>query len=184
MGGIRNVTSVCIRVARDYPGIGDALKQIEGSLLILGAPGWGKTTLLRDLIRLRSEGGIQTGVVDERGELFPGDAFPAGKRTDILTGCGKAEGIENLLRTMSPGCIAVDEITAEADCLALTRAAWCGVSLLATAHAASLSDFYSRPVYKSLAESGIFGHIVILQRDKTWTLERSRRWNTNGSARY
>lgn len=184
MAGIRTVMSLCIRIARDYPGIGDKLKHLEGSILILGAPGWGKTTLLRDLIRQRSDGEIQTSVVDERGELFPGCVFPTGKRTDVLTGCAKAAGIEMLLRTMGPQCIAVDEITAEADCQAMLRAAWCGVSLLATAHAASIADFHSRPVYRVLAETGIFQYIVLLHQDKSWHLERSGQWTTNGSGRY
>lgn len=168
---IRSVNSVCIRVARDFPGIGIKIP-VKGSLLILGAPGWGKTTLLRDLIRNRSEEGIQIGVVDERGELFPGAAFPSGPCTDILTGCSKHEGIYILLRTMGPMCIAVDEITQPEDCAALIQAAGCGVSLLATAHAASTEDLKRRPVYKPLLESGIFERVLILQSDKSWRMER------------
>lgn len=172
MTGLRQITSVCIRVARDIPGIARKLQCHCGSLLILGRPGSGKTTLLRDLIRVRSEQ-KSVGVVDERGELFPvGGGFETGSRTDILTGCGKAQGIEAILRTMSPGTIAVDEITAEEDCQALIQAGWCGVSLLATAHAASREDLYHRPVYKPLATSGLFDTLVILQSDKSWKAER------------
>lgn len=168
---IRNVRSLCIRVARDFPEIGKDLPT-AGSLLILGAPGWGKTTLLRDLIRTRSDRSVQMGVVDERGELFPGDAFPSGKCTDILTGCAKAEGIHMLLRTMGPQCIAVDEITQPEDCAALTQAAGCGVSLLATAHASKPEDLRRRIVYRPLLESGIFDRVVILRQDKSWYMER------------
>lgn len=170
MTGIRQITSLCIRVARDIPGIARKLECKTGSVLILGRPGSGKTTLLRDLIRLRGEQ-ESVGVVDERGELFP-SGFDTGSRTDILTGCSKAEGIEVLLRTMSPGIIAVDEITAEDDCLALIRAGWCGVSLLATAHAASREDLYHREVYKPLVKSRLFDTLVILHSDKSWKAER------------
>lgn len=169
--GIKNVHSLCIRVARDFPGVGKHAP-MEGSLLILGPPGWGKTTLLRDLIRIRSNSGIQTGVVDERGELFPGNAFPAGRCTDILTGCGKAEGIHMLLRTMGPGCIAVDEITQPEDCAALSQAAGCGVTLLSTAHASGLEDLHRRSVYRTLLEAEIFDRVLILRSDKSWKMER------------
>ena len=170
MSGLREITSVCIRVARDYPGIAEQAPK-TGSVLILGAPGWGKTTLLRDLVRQRSK--YQTvSVVDERGELFP-EGFSTGERTDVMRGCRKKEGVDLVLRTMTPGCIALDEITAQEDCQGLMQAARCGVELLSTAHAASIGEFYSRPIYKPLAEAGIFTHILLLRQDKTYTLERS-----------
>ena len=169
MTGMREITSVCIRVARDFPGIA-CNAPMHGSVLILGAPGWGKTTLLRDLIRQRSE--YETvSVVDERGELFP-QGFDTGKRTDILRGCRKGEGLDQLLRTMGPGCIALDEITAREDCEGLIRAAGCGVTLLATAHAGSLEDYLTRPVYSSLWKTGIFDWVLLMHPDKRFTAER------------
>lgn len=167
--GMREITSVCIRVARDFPGIAQGVPR-NGSVLILGAPGWGKTTLLRDLIRQRSRQEA-IAVVDERGELFP-EGFDTGSRTDILRRCRKREGIELVLRTMGPGCIAVDEVTAEEDCRGLLQAAGCGVRLLATAHAGSMEEFLSKPGYRSLAEGGIFDHILMLAPDKSYTAER------------
>ena len=183
MEGLRKVSSLCIRVAREFPGISGDLSQLPGSVLILGAPGWGKTTLLRDLIRNRSENGEHIAVVDERGEIFPND-FSPGKHTDVLSGCPKDQGISSLLRVMGPACIAVDEVTSPDDCQALIRAAWCGVNLLATAHASSMEDFLSRNVYRPLAEKRIFHTYVVLRQDKSWHLERSKGWITNGSARY
>lgn len=168
--GIRDITSLCIRVARDFPGIGNALAEVPSSVLILGAPGWGKTTLLRDLAREIAQ--YETvAVVDERGELFPQD-FARGRRMDILTGCPKPEGINMVLRTMGPSCIAVDEITAAEDCSALLRAVGCGVRLLATAHAGSLQEFRNRPVYRGILESGIFKTVVVLRRNKSFIVER------------
>lgn len=174
MTGLRKLNSLCIRVARDISGLGDDLRKESGSLLIIGSPASGKTTLLRDLIRQRSEqGNGSVGVVDERGELFPfGGDFVAGSRTDVLTGCGKRHGIELLLRTMGPETIAVDEITSEEDCRALIKAGWCGVKLLATAHASSKADLFSRSVYRPLAESGIFDTLVVLHSDKSHKAER------------
>lgn len=177
MSGVRNPTSLCMRVARDFPGIAAQAKSFDGSVLIIGCPGSGKTTLLRDLIRQRSDTGPgSVAVVDERGELFPTKeqrhCFATGKRTDVITGCGKEHGIDILLRTMGPSCIAVDEITAEEDCRALMNAGWSGVSLLATAHARSLTDLQSRPIYRPIVNSGLFNTLLVMQSDKSWQAER------------
>lgn len=173
--GIRTPVSVCIRVARDFPGIAANAAAARGNILILGPPGSGKTTLLRDLIRQLSQTEM-IAVVDERGELFPmtqsGHCFETGKCTDIIFGCGKAPGVDMVLRTMGPTCIAVDEITASEDCRSLVEAGWCGVRLLATAHAVGPSDLCKRPVYRPLRESGLFDTLLILKPDKSWHTER------------
>ena len=175
--GIRDISSLCIRVARDFPGIVIEGPLDNGSVLILGPPGSGKTTLLRDLIRRRSElelGSIS--VIDERGELFPftqGEVgFQTGRRTDILRFCPKPHGIFTALKTMGPSCIAVDEITHEADCAALQEVAWCGVDILATAHALDMQDLINRPLYRNAINSGIFEHFVVMGKDKSWRVER------------
>ncbi len=170
MSGIRGIISLCIRVARDFPGIAKDAAFLMGSVLIIGAPGSGKTTLLRDLIRQISAR-EHVGVVDERQELFPVQ-FPGGQMLDVLKGCPKAEGIDMILRTMGPDCIAVDEITAAKDCEALRYAGWCGVRLLATAHAGSIAELKARPLYRPLLEAGLFDHILVLEKDKSWKEER------------
>ena len=176
MAGIRDVSSLCIRVARDFPGIAGEIGQLDGSLLILGAPGWGKTNWLRDLSRQRSDMGCQTAVVDERRELFPmGDCFFPGKCTDILIGCPKREGISTVLRTMGPDCIAVDEITAEEDCNALLEAGRCGVQLLATAHGTGIREIRNRRIYRELRDGRLFDYVVVMNRDKSWRVERMDR---------
>lgn len=168
--GIREISSLCIRVARDFPGIGKRAAQCSGSILILGAPGWGKTTLLRDLIRQLGQR-EPLSVVDERGELFP-QGLERGKRVDVLTGCPKPAGISMLLRAMGPKCIAVDEITAEPDARALLWATNCGVRLLATAHGTSVADLRCRSIYRPLYERGVFQTLLILRPDKSYFLER------------
>ena len=178
MTGIREPSSLCIRVAREFSGIGQGVPT-DGSLLIIGRPGSGKTTLLRDLIRIRSD--TRTGsvaVVDEREEIFPHwqdkPCFYAGKRTDILRGCGKAQGIEAVLRSMGPETIAMDEITAAEDCEALLNAGWCGVRLLATAHAGSVAELMHRPIYAPVVSGRLFDRVVVLNDDKSWTIERMK----------
>lgn len=170
ISGIRNVTSLNIRIARDYRNLYSA--DTEGNILIVGPPGSGKTTLLRDISRHIARKKTVT-VVDERGELFP-KGFDRGERMDVLTGCGKSDGIDMALRTMGPDCIAVDEITQEADCAALQSACWCGVQLVATAHASCSEDLYRRQVYLPLVKQRLFDTLLVLNRDKSWRMEKVR----------
>lgn len=172
MVGFSAIDSMNIRVAREFAGVSGDLGKQRGSLLLLGAPGSGKTTLLRDLIRQRSAR-ENIAVVDERGEIFPAAAgFARGENTDVLRGCDKGTGVETLLRTMTPQCIAVDEITARSDCEALIRAGRCGVSILATAHAKNLADLRGRALYARLLEAQCFETAVVMRQDKSWYTER------------
>lgn len=170
--GMRKISSINIRVARDFPGISSSICHSNKSLIILGAPGSGKTTLLRDLARSLAER-CSIAVIDERGELFP-DGFTRGKRMDILYGCPKQIGIEMLIRTMTPEYIAVDEITSEEDSTALLKAVGCGVKLLASAHASSVQDFHNRPCYQYLLQYRLFEHFIVLEKDNSFHMEALR----------
>ena len=174
---ISTVTSLCIRVARDFPGIARSVANLPGSIIVIGRPGTGKTTFLRDLARQKSnlgEGAVA--VVDEREELFPivngSFCFPVGQGIDVLSGVKKALGIHMMIRTMNPRFLVVDEITDVKDSMAILNAGWCGVSIIASAHGESLDDFLRRPVYKPLVDSGLFSNGLIMQADKSWKLER------------
>ena len=174
---IGSVTSLCIRVAREYSDISGSLYHNKGSFIIIGSPGSGKTTLLRDLIRkISNHENEAVAVVDERRELFPNLAgkflFDRGKCTDVLSGCKKGIGLEMAIRTMSPTVVAVDEITDPIDCNALCRASHCGVRLLATAHAGCREEFYTRPIYQPLLEHSVFDRLIIMQPDKSWQEEK------------
>ncbi len=174
MNGIRDAQSLCIRVAKDYERISPTKKELQSSVLIIGPPGSGKTTLLRDVVRkISDDADGSVAVVDERSELFPiGSGFYTGKRTDVLTGCGKPHGIEMALKTMGPRWIAVDEITSREDCVALEQVGWCGVRLLATAHALSLRDLKTRKVYEPLLRNKLFDTVIVLGLDQSWHIER------------
>ena len=162
---LSDVTSVCIRIARDYTGIAAGLP-MEGNLLILGAPGSGKTTLLRDVIRHRARSAAVV-VVDARREIFP-EGFERTGNLDVLCGVAKGRGMDMALRCMSPRVVATDEITCADDCEALIRAAWCGVDLIATAHASGIADLQGREVYRPLVDTGLFQKIAVLDSCQCW----------------
>ena len=159
--GIRDVSSLAIRIPRVRE---DAARPVlpelleEGrplSTLGLSPPGGGKTTLLRDLVRLLSQGTelappCRVALVDERGELAAvhrgRPQLEVGCRTDVLDGCPKA------LAVPMPEDVA-----------AVGTAANCGVTLLATVHAASLQDLRGRQVGRALLECGVFRRAVVIE---------------------
>ena len=172
--GFRHFSSLSLRIAKEILGVAEQiLPQLKEkgrlySTLIISPPGGGKTTILRDLIRLVSDGGRRVSVADERGELAAlqrGRAqMQIGSRTDVLTGCPKDKAVLQLLRVLGPEVIAVDEITAIEDKKALEQAANCGVILLASAHAQNYEDLMEKPMYRQMIEEKLFGRIVMINR--------------------
>lgn len=175
IAGIRTISSLNLRIAGETRGSADGIvpQAMEGgrprSLLIVSPPGFGKTTLLRDLIRQLSLGGTRVSIADERGELaaLAGGLpqFDVGPQTDVLDGCPKAEGVMTLIKTMSPAVVALDEITAPADVEAIGYASHCGVAVLATAHAVDAADLRRRPLYRKLMRYGVFEYLVEITRE-------------------
>lgn len=173
---IRAVSSIIIRVARQVIGCADRLvDKVLLSTLIIGPPGTGKTTLLRDLVRQLSDKRSQRiALVDERGELsaslFGVPQFDLGINTDVMINIPKSDAAIMMLRSTNPQWIAMDEITSAEDVRVMEEISYCGTHLLATAHAADHSDLLNRPLYKSMMERKIFRTLVLLHRDKSYDI--------------
>lgn len=175
---LKQISSAVIRISREQKGIGAAVvpRLFRGehfaSTLLLSPPGGGKTTLLRDLVRLMSRGEQvppqRIALIDERDEIavmYRGQPqMDVGPRTDILNGCPKAAAIPMVLRAMNPQIIALDEITVQEDLQAIAQAAGCGVGLLATIHAGSVEELQAKPLYRALLEGRVFRQAVLIRR--------------------
>ena len=170
--GWRFVSGLNIRVAHSIPGCAnDVLPHIlqNGRLLhtmIVSPPGFGKTTILRDIVRQISNGGLTVGLADERSEVagcFQGKPQnDVGIRTDVLDGCPKALAMEMLLRSMSPNVIAVDELGGESDARAVDAVLNAGIKLLCTAHGNDLADVMASPSLAPVLSRGIFERFIVL----------------------
>ena len=172
------VTGLCIRIVREVRGAAEPLlpyittENRVGSVLLLSPPNCGKTTVLRDLIRIISDGacGIQpqkVGVADERFELCGASdgsvTFDLGVRTDVLCGISKAAAMQRLLTTLSPQVLATDELTYSEDAEALLSAAGSGVRVLATAHADDMEQLRRKPSLFRLLHERVFDRIAELR---------------------
>ncbi|MBE5790763.1 MAG: stage III sporulation protein AA [Clostridiales bacterium] len=164
-------TGLLIRIPREIRGCAHTLVRLmeeNGFLsgaMILSPPGMGKTTMLRDACRLISDKRTVC-VVDERCEiaaLYEGRAqFDIGKRAHVCEGLSKAEACMMLIRSMSPDVIVMDEIGSAEDAEAIFDASRMGVSVLASAHAASLDDALSRRMLSNAMNAGAFGWACVL----------------------
>ncbi|MFP3155421.1 stage III sporulation protein AA [Lachnospiraceae bacterium ZAX-1] len=199
---IRQISFLNIRIAGEKKGCASLLipyirngQSIYNTLLI-SPPGIGKTTMLRDCIRILSNGeaigekqylqqtdqfcgeketlsgysGKKIGIVDERSELaacFLGvPQNDLGLRTDVMDCCPKSEGMLMLLRSMSPEIIGVDELGGQADYEAVEQALHCGCHILGTIHGENMAELKEKPHLKKWVEQGFFERYIFLKRNK------------------
>jgi stage III sporulation protein AA len=169
---IKDIRFMNLRIARQIQhGVAELLPWLKFngrwlSLLIISPPMGGKTTLLRELVRLASQD-VNVSLVDERSELagsYLGQPqFDVGPSTDVLDGCPKAQGMMLMIRSMAPQVLAVDEIGHSQDLEALHHALACGIVVFATIHGLDQRELQKRPGLQALIAQGLFQRILVLK---------------------
>lgn len=170
-GMLVSVSSVNIRIARQiFDCAVPFIPYTHGGLLIAGPPGSGKTTVLRDLVRLLSNGagGLckRVAVIDSRGEISGGfgDTLTndLGVNTDVLYMKNKALGTQIALRTMFPDIIAFDEIGTNEELGSVCDCFNAGVAIITTAHCRTKDDIMRRAVTANIIKSGAVANVALL----------------------
>lgn len=178
-GLLSPITGFCIRIGRSVKGcalpiLPKLLKDGELlSTLLFSPPGGGKTTLLRDIIRLISQGdggavGQRVSLVDERYEISGApvgeEGYDLGPRTDVLGGAPKGEGLLRMLSTMGPQVLAADELNFLEDAEGVLEARRRGVRVLCSAHGESLQGLTKRRGMETLWTERVFARFVLVEK--------------------
>lgn len=178
-GGVADICYIRfldIRIAREKKGCAKELvsylRQEESiyNTLFVSAPGIGKSTFLRDCIRLLSNGGLRVSLVDERSEIaachMGKPQNDVGLRTDVLDRCSKPAGMRMMLRAMSPQVLAVDELGTAEDFAAVEQVLNCGCKILGTIHAGSLKELSRKENLRAWVDGNVFERYVLLKKEE------------------
>ncbi|HRN50707.1 MAG TPA: R3H domain-containing nucleic acid-binding protein [Anaerolineales bacterium] len=161
ISAIRNrrgdVVGLTLRVGRAVYGTIDIIEDLiqDGkSLLILGRPGVGKTTLLREAARILAEKN-RVVIVDTSNEIggdgdVPHPAVGRARRMQVATPSMQHEVMIEAVENHNPQVIVIDEIGRELEAKAARTIAERGVQLIGTAHGNSLENLLLNPTLSDL----------------------------------
>lgn len=161
ISAIRNrrgdIVGLTCRVGRAVYGTTEIIKDlIESgkSLLILGRPGVGKTTMLREAARILAET-KRVVIVDTSNEIggdgdVPHPAIGRARRMQVATPSLQHEVMIEAVENHNPEAIVIDEIGRELEAAAARTIAERGVQLIGTAHGNSLENLLLNPTLSDL----------------------------------
>jgi stage III sporulation protein AA len=151
------VVGLTCRVGRAVFGTIDIIEDIirnGKSVLILGAPGVGKTTILRESARVLAES-LRVVIVDTSNEIggdgdIPHPAIGLARRMQVASPTLQHEVMIEAVENHNPQVIVIDEIGRELEAQAARTIAERGVQLIGTAHGNSLENLLRNPTLSDL----------------------------------
>jgi stage III sporulation protein SpoIIIAA len=161
ISAIRNrrvaVVGLTLRVGRAVYGTVDIIQDIVESgksVLILGRPGVGKTTLLREAARILAEN-KRVVIVDTSNEIggdgdVPHPAVGKARRMQVREPMLQHEVMIEAVENHNPEVIVIDEIGRELEAAAARTIAERGVQLIGTAHGQTLDNLLLNPTLSDL----------------------------------
>ncbi len=161
ISAIRNrrthIVGLTCRVGRAVYGTTDLIKDLIESgkgLLLLGRPGVGKTTQLREAARILAET-KRVVIVDTSNEIggdgdVPHPAVGRARRMQVMTPSLQHEVMIEAVENHNPEVIVIDEIGRELEAAAARTIAERGVQLIGTAHGNTLENLLLNPTLSDL----------------------------------
>ena len=163
ISAIRNrygkIVGLTCRVGRAVYGTIDLIRDIiekEKSVLILGRPGIGKTTKLREIARILSDEFLKRVIVIDTSNEIAGDgdiphpSIGHARRMQVSTPLRQESVMIEAVENHMPEVVIIDEISTHEEAIAARTIAERGVMLVATAHGQTLENLIVNPSLNDL----------------------------------